>query len=152
MAERLKLLQYDEKYESKLMDFLKSCLPESGRCLDLNGRHSFYKDIPNSFDTFFCLFDGEKIVGTSAVKKLTDSDCELKSLYILERYHGHGYGKMLLEKAIESARRFGYRKMYLDSLSTSTKAISLYKKFGFVDTKRYNQNERADVFMVMNLF
>ena len=41
--------------------------------------------------------------------------------------------------------------MYLDSLSTSTKAIALYQKAGFVNTEKYNQNERSDVFMVLNL-
>lgn len=37
--------------------------------------------------------------------------------------------------------------MYLDTLSTSKEAIRLYKKIGFVDTKRYNENKIADVFM-----
>ena len=32
-------------------------------------------------------------------------------------------------------------KMYLDSLSTSKKAIFLYFKAGFVETERYNQND-----------
>ena len=41
--------------------------------------------------------------------------------------------------------------MYLDTLSTSKKAISLYKQIGFTITKRYNSNNIADVFMVLKL-
>ena len=41
--------------------------------------------------------------------------------------------------------------MYLDTLSTSREAVSLYKKMGFVMTKRYNSNTEANVFMVLYL-
>lgn len=41
--------------------------------------------------------------------------------------------------------------MYLDSLSTSKRAIAMYRRTGFADTEKYNSNERSDVFMVLNL-
>lgn len=97
------------------------------------------------------MFDDDRIIGVAAVKELTETSCELKSLYLLERYHGQGLGKRLLNKAISYAKENGYKKMFLDSLSTSKKAIALYRKTGFLDTERYNQNERSDVFMVMEL-
>ncbi|WP_333860533.1 hypothetical protein [Clostridium sp.] len=37
--------------------------------------------------------------------------------------------------------------MYLDTLSSSERAIKLYQKNGFVKTVRYNDNMAADVFM-----
>ena len=142
---------YHKSYEPLLFEFLEKCLPESGRALDLNGRHSFYKDIDNCFETFWCMFAEENIVGAVAIKELSNKSCELKSLYLLEKYHGQGYGKKLLQVAIAWAKDAGYERMYLDSLSTSTKAIALYQKAGFVNTEKYNQNERSDVFMVLNL-
>lgn len=142
---------YNKKYEPLLIDFLEQCLPESGRALDVNGRHSFYKDIESYFKAFWCMFDQGKVIGAVAVKELDDISCELKSLYLLKRYHGRGYGKCLLKTAITYAKESGYERMYLDSLSTSKKAIALYCKAGFVDTERYNQNERSDVFMVLDL-
>lgn len=54
-------------------------------------------------------------------------------------------------QAIAYAKEYGYEKMYLDSLSTSKKAIALYRKTGFVDTERYNKNKHSDVFMVLYL-
>lgn len=144
-------IEYKKEFEPLLIDFLEQCLPESGRALDLQTRHGFYLDIEHSFKTFLCMFDNDQIIGAVGVKELDNASCELKSLYLLEKYHSMGYGKRLLGKAIDYAKEAGYEKMYLDSLSTSTKAIRLYRRFGFVDTERYNENERSDVFMVLDL-
>lgn len=146
-----KIIEYDISYETKLISFLDKCLPESGRVLDINGRHSFYKDIDVNFIGFWCLFDRNDIIGTVAVRKLSDAYCELKSLYLLEDYHGRGYGRKLLETAIDYAEKSGYEKMYLDSLSTSERAVRLYRKAGFTDTEKYNDSIYSDVFMVLDL-
>ena len=54
-------------------------------------------------------------------------------------------------QAIYFAKQVGYEEMYLDSLSTSKKALDLYGKVGFVQTERYNQSQTADVFMALKL-
>ena len=145
------IVEYDNEFFPELVEFLEKCLPESGRALDIDGRHSFYKDIESNFKGFWCMFYNEKIIGAVAVHELSESDCELKSLYLLEKYHGRGYGRKLLDTAIGFAKNYGYKKMYLDSLSTSTRAVALYRKNGFVDTEKYNDSVRSDVFMVLNL-
>lgn len=142
---------YKIEFETHLIEFLEKCLPESGRCLDINGRHSYYKNITEHFKGFWCLFDENKMIGTVAVSELNQTSCELKSLYLLEQYHSMGYGKKLLVHAIENAKKSGYRKMYLDSLSTSEKALALYRKTGFVDTEKYNSSIYSDIFMVLDL-
>ena len=151
MEQSFEPIEYNKMYEPLLIDFLEKCLPESNRALDINGRHCFYRDIENYFKVFWCMFDHEKIIGAVAVKELDNKSCELKSLYLLEQYHGMGHGKCLLRKAIDYAKEIGYERMYLDSLSTSKKAIALYCKVGFIDTEKYNQSERSDIFMVLDL-
>ncbi len=151
MQKEFEPIKYEKIYEPLLIDFLEQCLPESGRVLDINGRHSFYKDIENCFKAFWCMYAQGKVIGAVAVKEPDNISCELKSLYLLERYHGMGYGKRMLDIAIAYAKKSGFRKMYLDSLSTSKKAVALYRKAGFVDTERYNQNEHSDVFMLLDL-
>ena len=97
------------------------------------------------------MFDGSNIIGTVAVSELENKSCELKSLYLLEQYQGMGYGKEMLIYAINQAKKYGYTKMFLDSLSTSTKAIALYRSVGFNDTEKYNSSVYSDVFMVLDL-
>ena len=145
------ITEYDQKLESRLFAFLEKCLPESGRALDLDGRHSFYKDIHGYFDVFLCMTDGETIIGTVAVRRMNDKDCELKSLYLLEKYHGMGLGRKLLETAVRYAADSGYERMYLDSLSTSKRALKIYRMAGFRDTEKYNDSIFSDVFMVLEL-
>lgn len=54
-------------------------------------------------------------------------------------------------QAINMARTLGYKRVYLDTISTSKDALNLYRKAGFVETDRYNDNNHADAFMVMDL-
>lgn len=98
MEKSFEPVKYNKVYGLLLVDFLEQCLPESGRILDINGRHSSYKDIENSFKSFWCMFDQEKMIGVVAVKELDEKNCELKSLYLLQRYHGMGYGKIQSER------------------------------------------------------
>ena len=143
--------EYHRKDKDGLFRFLEKCLPQSGRILELDGRHNMYCKMEEYFDQFWCLFDGEKIIGTAALKKLDEKRCELKSLYLLEEYHQLGWGRQLLKTALLKAERDDYKEMYLDTLSTSKKAISLYEKMGFTRIERYNDNDKADVFMVLKL-
>lgn len=143
--------RFDEKYTEKLILFLQRCLPESGRKLDLDQKHKSYLDVQHCFDAFWIMLDGEKIIGTAALKRMDECRCELKSLYIYERFQGRGLGRMLLKTVIEEAARSGCREMYLDTLSTSRRALSLYEKTGFVQTGRYNENYDADIFMVLKI-
>ena len=145
------IIEYQKEYEPLLFSFLERCLPESHRCLDINGRHSYYLNIAKHFVGFWCLFDGNNMIGTVAVSELESQSCELKSLYLLEQYQGMGYGKKMLVYAIGQAKNHGYKKMFLDSLSTSIKAIALYRKVGFHDTEKYNSSVYSDVFMVLDL-
>ena len=145
------IIEYQKEYEPQLISFLERCLPESHRCLDINGRHSYYLNIAEHFVGFWCMFDGSNIIGTVAVSELESKCCELKSLYLLEQYQGMGYGKEMLIYAINQAKKYGYTKMFLDSLSTSTKAIALYRIVGFNDTEKYNSSVYSDVFMVLDL-
>lgn len=39
--------------------------------------------------------------------------------------------------------------MYLDTLSSSKRAVRLYERAGFQQTERYNDNYTADTFMVL---
>ena len=97
--------KYNQDYYNCIIEFLKKCLPQSGRNLDLNGRHKMYCDIDASFEYFGCLFDNNNIIGMVALKKLNNEHCELKSLYLLEQYHKKGLGYRLLKTALLKAQQ-----------------------------------------------
>lgn len=145
------VVEFDPKYQEEIWLFMRRCLPESGRKFDLMEHHREYLDINLNFEKFWCLFDGEMIIGTVAVRRIGDKESELKALYLLEKYHGKGLGRLLLETALIYVAEKGYKTIFLDTISSSKKALRLYKKAGFIITDRYNNNKNADVFMKLTI-
>jgi len=141
------LIEFTEELQEKMIDFYYNCLPESGRKFEPKGRHQALTKVKDTYDIFLCLEFNNKIIGTVAVNRLSADKCELKSMYLLSKYHGNGLGQKMIDKAFDYAKNNAFKEMYLDTLSSSEGAIRLYKKNGFVETARYNANMVADVFM-----
>lgn len=62
---------------------------------------------------------------------LPEGCAEMVKFYLSASSRGKGTGWLLMEKSFESARRYGYRQLYLESLPELSKAISLYERAGF---------------------
>jgi putative acetyltransferase len=62
---------------------------------------------------------------------LPEGCAELVKLYLSASMRGKGIGWQLMNKTLESAKRLGYRQLYLESLPELGKAISLYERAGF---------------------
>jgi len=80
--------------------------------------------------------DNGRIIGGCGIYPtpgLPEGCAELQKLYLLDSYRGKGIGRALMEKSFESARRYGYRQIYLESLPELGRAISLYEKAGFTN-------------------
>ena len=45
--------RYTDEYADELLYFLGNCLPESGRKLDLNGKHKMYLNVSQNFEAFW---------------------------------------------------------------------------------------------------
>lgn len=151
MEHAIELIPYNDSYKQQVFDFTCTCFEELGKKFEPSGRHSFYNDIDNEFEVFFCLVDQEKVIGTVALKKVDDYTVELKAMYLDRNYRGKGLGRKLMDKAVDEARCLGYKCIVLDSKSQYKVALRLYEKTGFKLTERYNDNVYADVFMRLDL-
>lgn len=87
-------------------------------------------------------------IGCFGIRKLDDTICELKRMYLDSKFRGRGIGKKLMEESIKIGSKLGYKKIRLDTLSTMKSAIGLYKKYGFyeIEPYRYNPIEGAIYF------
>lgn len=56
---------------------------------------------------------------------------ELVNIAVSEELHGQGYGKMLVNHAIEQARELGYATIEVGTGSTGVTQLALYQKCGF---------------------
>jgi len=74
-----------------------------------------------------------QIIGTTALRNLKqfESTAELKGMYVLRQSRQLGIGQMMLDIAIDFAKRFGYKRIVLDSSRYLYAARHLYLKKRF---------------------
>lgn len=65
----------------------------------------------------------------------------LTMLAVNPKHHGKGYGKRLLENAIDDLREMKFQKFKLEVLQNEKKVIDLYNSYGFItsELKDYTQ-------------
>src|SRR6476620_10741032 len=62
----------------------------------------------------FAIENGE-VAGCVASRPLDEETCEMKRLFVREKFQGLGLGSDLIEKLIAEGRISGYKKLRLDS-------------------------------------
>jgi putative acetyltransferase len=90
-----------------------------------------------------CFFLAEvegAFVGCGALRRLSDTDCEMKRVYVSPTHQGFGLGRTLVAALIEEARALGYARMRLDTMPSMQRAQALYRSFGFAPTDAYRFN------------
>jgi len=100
---------------------------------------------PPTGDLLLLMDENENPAGCVAVRRIDESTCELKRMYVRPAARNQGAGRMLLEAAMESARQLGYVTMRLDTLDFMERAIRLYEASGFLRVDSFNGNPKAGV-------
>ena len=140
----LKEVQTDKDYQLAV-DLFKEYASQLG--VDL-AFQNFNKEIENITQeyarpdgTIVIAYQDEKTpLGCFGIRKLQDSTCELKRMYLRTEARGLGIGRQLLRKALEVGKELGYTHMRLDTLPTMLSAIRLYEKEGFYEIAPYRFN------------
>ncbi len=88
----------------------------------------------------FLAMDAGRAIGCGALKRHDASTAEMKRVYLDPSGRGKGTGRALVEAILAAARTKGYTLICLDTLPHLHEAQALYRKLGFVEISRYNDN------------
>ncbi len=75
-----------------------------------------------------------KVAGGGGVAPLQGSDpdiCELQKMYFMPDVRGLGLARQLALQAMNFARERGFKRCYLETTASLTRAIKLYQQLGF---------------------
>ena len=112
---------------------------------DLDDVQSHYFD---NKGTFLVLIDEGRVVGSGAIRHLSDDICELKRMWFLKDYRGRGLGTKMAHILLDFARITDYKKVRIDMIDEQkqAQALKLYQRLGFYFIDRYNTSP-CTVFM-----
>ncbi|TAK30864.1 MAG: GNAT family N-acetyltransferase [Saprospiraceae bacterium] len=75
-----------------------------------------------------------EIAGGGGIGPLTDAPadtCELKKMYFYPELRGFGLGERMVALCLETAKKLGYQRCYLETVDRMKRANKLYRKMGF---------------------
>ncbi len=72
-----------------------------------------------------------RVAGSVALSPRGDGVAWLSKLFVDAAYRGHGLGRLLLQRAVEEARRHGYSRIDLETRTIYAEAVHLYEATGW---------------------
>jgi putative acetyltransferase len=118
---------------------IKGCFPEFK--IPLKG--TAYEDAETPFmfesykgerEVYYVIANDIEVFGGAGIKQLKDFDagvCELQKMYFSPKIRGKGYGKLMFETCLKTAKDFGFETCYIETASQLKAAIHIYEDFGF---------------------
>lgn len=82
---------------------------------------------------FFVLV-GDEVAGTVAMIHMEGNSFELAKMAVAPNFQGRKLGDLLMKACIEFAESMRADSIILESNTKQTAAISLYRKYGFIET------------------
>ena len=90
----------------------------------------FKSELENPNSIYFILQKDDEIIGFIGVLFILD-EADITNIVIKQNYRGNGYSKILLKHIINYCKLNKIKKINLEVNSNNSKALNLYKTFGF---------------------
>ncbi len=127
------------KFESKDAPGVKALIssiitkefPELIKMYSIDDLDSISKCYGGKRETFLILENGGKIAGTVAVKEEDENTAFLRRLFVDPQCRKKGYGKSLVDSAINFCKKHGYKQIIFQGNEKMIAALRLCAKQGF---------------------
>jgi GNAT superfamily N-acetyltransferase len=87
---------------------------------------------------FLCAIAEAEIVGTGAIRRLDNRECEMARMFVASTYRGRGIGRAIADELIKFALSVGYDQVRLSSNNAFEASHRLYESMGFQSTSPWD--------------
>ena len=123
------IVRYSSEYQDAIVDLWRKCnltVPQNDPVEDIHRKLVFQPDL-----FFVALFDG-KVIGSIMVGYEGHRGW-MNYLAVLPEHQRRGYGRKLVEKAVDELKRLGCLKVNLQVRRSNVSVVEFYKHLGFKD-------------------
>jgi len=113
----------------------------------------FNIQLPEYIRKFYVAVKENKIVGY-IVCWVSDKTAHIYNISVKKEVQNLGIGSCLLEYLLEELKKDGFKTVVLEVRKSNSKAINLYKKFGFAEVKvlpKFYPDGEDAIYMIKNL-
>lgn len=138
--------------EENMKNYLEEGFSNEKLTAELNDQNSEF---------YFATFDNEVIgylkinFGESQTELKDSKALEIERIYVSKEFHGKSIGQLLYDKAIQMAKLKNADYVWLGVWEENPRAISFYKKNGFVEFDKHifklGNDEQTDIMMKLDL-
>ena len=138
--------------EENMKSYLKEGFSIEKLMMELNDKNSEF---------YFAKLENEVIgylklnVGESQTELKDNKSLEIERIYVPKEFHGKCVGQLLYDKAIQVAKQKKAEYVWLGVWEENPRAISFYKKNGFVEFDKHifrlGDDEQTDIMMKLKL-
>lgn len=112
--------------------------------LDFQEYEAEFADLPGKYAApegrLLLAQEAGAVLGCAALRRVDESTCEMKRVYVRPAARGRNLGRLLVEAILREAKLAGYARICLDVLPEFTAAQQLYAAMGFVPAEPVSFN------------
>ncbi len=139
MAPDFKIRKITAKDNKAIANLIRTVMPEfncdgPGFAIHDSEVDKMFEAYNQPRSAYFVLELGGVVVGGGGIAPLqggAEDTCELKKMYFMTAARGSGKGHEILMLCLAEAKKFGYKKCYLETTTGMLAAQKLYRKVGF---------------------
>ena len=142
----------DFNSEDNMRRYLEESFSKEKLKIELNDKNAEF---------YFAMLNDEAIgylkvnFGESQTELKDSKALEIERIYVSKEFHGKSVGQLLYDKAIEIAKQKNAEYVWLGVWEENLRAISFYKKNGFVEFDKHifrlGDDEQTDIMMQLKL-
>jgi len=112
--------------------------------LDFQGYEAEFAGLPGQYAApigrLLLARENGAVLGCAALRRVDESTCEMKRVYVRPAARSKGLGRRLVEAILDEAKLAGYSRICLDVLPEFIAAQELYRSLGFVPAEPVSFN------------